>query len=38
VAETSGPAATAKKNKGGVVPKEDDLEEVEAVVEDDEAE
>lgn len=32
----SGPADSAKKRKGGVVPKESDLEEVDAVVEADE--
>jgi hypothetical protein len=31
-AEASGPAATAKKVKGGVVPKEDDLKEVDEAV------
>ena len=31
-AKSGGPAAAAKKNKGGVVPKEDDLDEVEEEV------
>ena len=34
--EADGPAAAAKKNVGGAVPKEDDLEEVEADKDDDE--
>lgn len=34
--QPQGPAAAAKANKGGIVPKEDDLEEVEAEAEDDE--
>lgn len=32
-ATKGGPAAAAQKNKGGVVPKEDDLDEVEEEVE-----